>query len=437
MKEQDRLLASFKRARTRQTQPLSAKAIQQQLDDDMLLLQYALDQKRSHLWAVTGTNITHYYLPGRAEIEKSANELQQALIDNEPRRSKESDIEALARRRSAPARFQQHAFELSRLILNDVAPQLGNKRLVIVADGSLHYIPFEALPLPAVIVTAQHATSNSQHPLLLLNNEIVYQPSASALAMLRTRPVVVSNRVAVLADPVFNKEDSNGTRGVISRKAKGSSDSVDASKAKLRRSLRDIGDIGTGEYTLQRLEFSLKEANAITRVAPRGSMKAVGFKASRALAMSPLLKQFGYVHFATHGLLNGINPELSGIVLSMVNERGQPEDGYLTLRDIYRLDLPTHLVVVSACETGVGKRVPGEGLIGITRGFMNAGAQSVVVSLWRVDDEATAELMERFYTHMFKRALSPAAALRQAKLDMKDQHHPYQWAGFVLQGDWK
>ena len=166
-----------------------------------------------------------------------------------------------------------------------------------------------------------------------------------------------------------------------------------------------------------------------------------GFKANRAAATDPNLKHFGIVHFATHGILNDKHPELSGIVLSMINERGQPDDGYLTLRDIYNLDLPVSLVVISACNTGIGQSVRGEGLIGLTRGFMYAGAQSVVVSLWRVDDQATAELMRHFYTQVNINKLSPAAALRRAKLEMMEGHErwraPYYWAGFVLQGDWK
>jgi CHAT domain-containing protein len=432
--EQDRLLARFKRIAARQAQPLSPLEIQQLLDDDMLLLQYSLDEKRSHLWAVTRTNIEHYDLPGSAKIETTAKQLRQALKDGgEPRREGESDEDARTRRQSAPARYRESATELSNLILKGVAPRLEDKRLLIVADGKLLYIPFEVLPLPESVAQAQHASAASRRPLLLESNEIIYQPSASALAMLRrNRRSVTSQKVAVLADPVFNSEDSNDTR------KKPGSPSVRIAKAKLTRSLRDIGDIGNGDGTLQRLEFSLKEANEIAKVAPPGSRKYVGYKASRALVTSALLKQFGFIHFATHGLLNDKNPELSGIVLSMVNERGEPEDGYLTLRDIYKLDLPVHLVVVSACETGAGMSVRGEGLIGLTRGFLNAGAKSVVVSLWRVEDEATAELMQRFYTHMFgKNKLSPATALRQAKLEMKDQYRPYQWAGFVLQGDWK
>ena len=167
-------------------------------------------------------------------------------------------------------------------------------------------------------------------------------------------------------------------------------------------------------------------------------MKAVGFKANRATVTSPLLKKFNIVHFATHGVVNDKVPELSGIVLSMMNERGEQEDGFLTLRDIYMLDLPVQLVVLSACQTGIGQEVRGEGLIGLTRGFMYAGAQSVVVSLWQVGDQATAELMKRFYIHMLGRnKLSPAAALRRAKMDMQERYAPFYWAGFILQGDWK
>jgi len=439
IRDQDELLVRARRADptsalSRQAHPLASKEIQQLLDDDTVLLQYSLDEKRSHLWQVTRGEINYFPLAGQGEIETAANQLRRALVDLEPQRQNEVDPEQTRKRRQAArANYGQSAANLSRLILNDVAPQLGNKRLVIVADGALQSIPFEALPLPDSVVTLGHHTANTaQRPLLLASNEIVYQPSASTLAMLRRIPRPSTRKtVAVLADPVFN----NNQRG----RGSDIKQPVHPAKEKLTRSLRDIGDSGNGDFSLQRLEFSRQEAKAITAVAPRGtSMIAVGFEANRALATSPILKQFSIVHFATHGILNDKNPELSGLVLSMFNKRGQPQDGYLTLRDIYNLDLPVHLVVVSACETGVGRPVRGEGLIALTRGFMNAGAQSIVVSLWRVEDEETAELMKRFYTHLFsKDKPSPAAALRQAKLEMKDNYHPYHWAGFVLQGDWK
>jgi CHAT domain-containing protein len=167
---------------------------------------------------------------------------------------------------------------------------------------------------------------------------------------------------------------------------------------------------------------------------------ALGFQANRESATSPELGEYRVVHFATHGLLNSEHPELSGIILSMVDEKGQPQDGFLRLHDIYNLELPVELVVLSACNSGLGKQVRGEGLVGIVRGFMYAGAERVMASLWKVDDEATGELMKRFYQHMFAGDMSPAAALRQAQIEMwreRTWRFPFYWAAFVLQGEWQ
>lgn len=167
--------------------------------------------------------------------------------------------------------------------------------------------------------------------------------------------------------------------------------------------------------------------------------EAVDFAASRATVIGSPLDQYSIVHFATHAVLNENHPESSGIVLSMVNQAGRPQPGFLRIDDIYNLRLPVNLVVLSACKSALGKDVRGEGLIGLTRGFMYAGARGVVASLWKVDDEATAELMKRFYGGMFKQGLTPAAALRQAQLEMwqsKRWHSPYYWAAFVIQGQY-
>jgi CHAT domain-containing protein len=168
--------------------------------------------------------------------------------------------------------------------------------------------------------------------------------------------------------------------------------------------------------------------------------QALDFAASRQTATSPELSQYRYVHFATHGLLDSTHPELSGIVLSMIDEKGNPQDGFLRAHEIFNLKLPAELVVLSACETGLGKEVRGEGLVGLTRGFMYAGAPRVVVSLWSVNDQATAELMARFYRSMLKDNLPPAAALRAAQISvMSDQRwqSPFYWAAFTLQGEWR
>jgi CHAT domain-containing protein len=146
------------------------------------------------------------------------------------------------------------------------------------------------------------------------------------------------------------------------------------------------------------------------------------------------------VHFATHALINHQHPELSGIVLSQVDEKGQPRDGFLRLHEIYNLRLAAELVVLSACETALGKEVKGEGMIGLTRGFMYAGAPRVAASLWRTDDRAAAELMKRFYQRMLGERMTAASALRAAQVSMLQEKRwetPYYWAAFTLQGEWK
>ena len=195
------------------------------------------------------------------------------------------------------------------------------------------------------------------------------------------------------------------------------------------------------EGRLRRLPFTRQEAIAIrAAVRPEGVMDALDFQASRSRAMSPELADYRIVHMATHGILNAAHPELSGLVFSLVDERGAPQNGFLGLEDIYNLNLPVDLVVLSACVTGLGREVTGEGVIGLTRGFMHAGATRVVASLWNVDDWATAELMDRFYKGMRQRGLAPAAALRRAQLEMRQQGRwasPYYWAAFAIHGDWK
>jgi CHAT domain-containing protein len=169
-------------------------------------------------------------------------------------------------------------------------------------------------------------------------------------------------------------------------------------------------------------------------------MQALDFKASRGAMMSSTLAQYRIVHLATHGILNSKHPELSGLVLSLVDEQGTPQNGFLGLQDIYNLNLPAELVVLSACETGLGKNVHGEGLIGLTRGFMYAGAKRVVASLWKIDDLATAELMAQFYKDMEQQGMRPAAALRSAQIYMWKQKRwqsPYYWAAFQIHGEWK
>jgi CHAT domain-containing protein len=261
---------------------------------------------------------------------------------------------------------------------------------------------------------------------LLTRHEIVDAPSASAVAWQRrqARRTAVAGDVAVLADPVFAPDDPRVTPGAGTRSAAGSG----------------LRSAPSPAASFLRLPWTRREAEAIAAVVPAGlSLLALDFRASRATALSPDLAGYRIVHFATHGIIDSRTPALSGLMLSRVGERGEPLDGFLGLRDIYNLRLGADLVVLSGCETALGKEVRGEGLVGLTQGFLYAGARQVVASLWRIEDRATAELMSRFYRGLLIEGRPPAAALRLAQLAIREDRRwrsPYYWSGFVLQGEW-
>jgi tetratricopeptide (TPR) repeat protein len=431
-----------------QPQPLSLAEIQQQvLDPDTLLLEYFLGADASYLFVVSQTSISSHRLPKRAEVEAATRRVRELLTAPQPQRG-DTWAKYQARIKEARANYWPQAAELSRMLLGPAAPQLGGKRLLIVADGALQYLPFGALPAPETGRQRDGETrrqgergtrrrgekGNPQSPirnLLIAEHEIVYLPSASTLGVLRRELAgrkPAAKTVAVLADPVFDKDDARVK----------SSDIAQAGQEAPPDLTRAINDV-RGE--LKRLLLTRDEAEAILSVAPgTDGFGALDFRANRATVTSDELSRYRIVHFATHGLLNSEHPELSGVVLSLVDERGQPQDGFLRLHEIFNLRLPAELVVLSACQTGLGKEVKGEGLVGLTRGFMYAGAARVVASLWQVDDAATAELMKRFYRRMLKDGMRPAAALRAAQIEMwrrPQWQSPYYWCGFVLQGEWK
>jgi CHAT domain-containing protein len=246
----------------------------------------------------------------------------------------------------------------------------------------------------------------------------------------------VLGTVAVLADPVFEEDDPRLRQAA---EAAGAT-LLQTGAASPAEEDADASLVTTGR-SFPRLLASRDEARAIVAAAPPGTaLQALGFTANRATALSPQLGRYRIVHFATHGVIDSRHPELTYLVLSLVDERGQKQDGLLLLGDIYNLNLPVEMVVLSACNTGLGRDVRGEGLVGLTRGFMYAGASSVVASLWTIDDEATAELMRLFYSRMLVDGLPRAAALREAQLGMWKQKRwraPYYWAAFVLQGDYR
>ncbi|MGH9751836.1 MAG: CHAT domain-containing tetratricopeptide repeat protein [Blastocatellia bacterium] len=413
-----------------QPQPLNLAEIQQQaLDPDTLLLEYSLGDNASYLFVVSQTSIASYQLPKRAEIEAATRRAHELLTAPQPRPG-ETAAERQARVKEARANYWPQAAVLSQMLLGPAASQLGAKRLLIVADGVLQYVPFGALPSP--VRNPQSATRNPQsYTPLIVEHEIVHLPSASALAVLRRELAgrqPAAKAVAVLADPVFSVDDARVKLGNKAQAGKETPSDLTRAVSAVRVELR-------------RLLMTRDEAEAILSVTPRNvGFAALDFRANRATAASSELSSYRIVHFATHGLLNSEHPELSGLVLSLVDEQGRPQDGFLRMHEIFNLRLPAELVVLSACQTGLGKEIKGEGLVGLTRGFMYAGAARVVASLWEVNDAATAELMKRFYRRMLQDGMRPAAALRAAQIEMwkKPQwQSPFYWGAFVLQGEWK
>jgi CHAT domain-containing protein len=413
-----------------QPAPLDLTQIQKQvLDPDTLLLEYALGDEKGFVWAVTPDSVQSFELPSREIVEKAARRFYDLATERGKIVPGETLVQRKKRLDDAEAAYPQAAAELSKMLLTPVAGELKQKRLVIVGEGVLQYVPFAALPLPSI----DTSPDNSATP-LIVRHEIVSLPSASVLAVLRNdtenrKPA--GKNVAVLADPVFSANDPRLTFG--------KSQSAHAEDSALADAQRSASESGLGDLT--RLHFSRQEADEITRLAgDKRNFKALDFAASRSVVTNDKLSDYRIVHFATHGLINNHHPDLSGIVLSLVDEQGRPQNGFLRLYDIYNLKLNADLVVLSACQTALGKDIKGEGLVGLTRGFMYAGAPRVVASYWRIDDRATADIMKRFYSAMLKDGMRPAAALRAAQVSMlqdKRWQSSHYWAAFTVQGEWK
>ncbi len=403
-----------------QPAPLGLAEIQTAVtDDETLLLEYSLGEERSYLWAVTKNSFSSYELPSRAVIEAAARRCYELLTARNQYVKFETADEKRERVRKADAEYPNAAAALSDMLLGPVAAQLGGKRLLVVPDGALEYLPFAALTVPG-------ASRSAGFVPLMVQYEVTSIPSASTLAVLRQElkgRAPAEKVVAVFADPVFDKSDER-VNGNVSRVAGG------------HHGAPAVDEV----VALQRLPYTRQEADAILALAPSAGRKAaLGFEANRNAAMSEDLIKYRIIHFATHSILDSTHPELSGIALSMLDRQARPQNGFLRANEIFNLRLGAELVVLSGCRTGLGKQVKGEGVYGMTRGFMYAGSKRVLVSLWDVQDQATARLMSDFYRGLLgPKRPSSAAALRAAQIAIWREGRwsaPYYWAGFVLQGE--
>ena len=345
------------------------------LDERTALIEYFLGEEKSYVWAVTLDGLVAAELPAREKIETRVRAIYELLRARNITQEGESLNARVKRSAAANSRLVRESEALGTMLLGPIASHIRGRRLMIVADGAMLYLPFN------IFSEAKQS-------------EIVYVPSASAAIAINSTPFRAS-RIAVLADPAYGG-------------------------------------------ALPRLPFAAQEARSIAALAPRGVVvEAIRTDANRAAAASPRFTQASILHIAAHTVIDNKRPELSSIVLALVDGQGKTQDGYLRMLDVYNTKLSAGLVVLSACETAIGQEIRGEGLLGLTRGFFYAGAPRVLATLWKVDDRATAEMMKHFYTALLKRKLTPSAALQAAQRQMRADPRwtqPYYWAAFTLQG---
>jgi CHAT domain-containing protein len=395
------------------------------LDQDTVLLRFWVHDYHAIAWVLTDGALASYRLPAKTDLEGLSRKLLTLLTARNRVVPGETSEQRMKRVRRSDAEYERTASALAAALFGPAREHLNRKRLLISADGWLQFVPFAALPDPR---------SRSFRP-LVMDHEVVNLPSALALVEMRkhygarTPP---ERLLAVVADPVFGSEDPrllNRTGAQFRPKP--------PEGEFLARVTRSVGIKGE----LPRLPFSRREALGVAETAGSASVTTLlGFEATRDGVLAGVFDRHRIVHIATHAFVNPHEPDLSGLVLSLRDSRGNPQRGYIRLQDIYKLKVAADLVVLSACRTAAGQALTNQGVVGLTTGLLYAGAPRVVASLWNVEDEATAELMKAFYAELLRgQGQSPAAALRAAQLTVASQARwsaPYFWAPFDFYGDW-
>jgi CHAT domain-containing protein/tetratricopeptide (TPR) repeat protein len=365
-----------------------------------VVVEYALTDHGGYAWVIDRSSHAWYELPDRAAIARQVAALHRTM--GAASQDAGAGFQPRDTLRSADD-FETAAAALSTTLLAPLWPAVRDAtRLSIVVDGVLQAVPFGALPVPGSSAPLSTRASVLQLP------SVSVGAALAARAASRTAP---ARRIAVFADPVFTAAD---TRLGPSRHANDPS-----------------------ALTLPRLRFSGVEAQTIASAAPGLTRIWSDFDATRHQVVAADLSEFGVLHFATHARLDDSRPQLSAVELSSVDRDGRSLDGSVRVVDVANLSLNARLVVLSGCRTALGRPVDGEGLIGLAREFLNAGAGAVLASVWDVDDRATAAFMAHFYREVFEKHQSLDAALRVAQTRMRADArwlHPADWAGWVLIG---
>ena len=413
--EHDQLIQNIRRLNPSYEQVIEPTAwnlrkIQEQVvaDDQTVMLEFSLGSEKSYLWAVTRSEIKSYELPNEGTIDPLARRVHK-LLSTPPLNNADNELSGAVQ-------------DLARMVLWPAREHLNKQRIIVVPDGVLNFIPFQILPSP------------SSDKLLVDDAEIINAPSASIFGDLQEEArdrQPPPNLLAAFGDPVFAADyqpNADKSEQVIAT-------------AQLRSALRD-NDLNNETFdpsALTRLFHAKRELDSLGEVAGQKALIVREYDATRDRFLHTDLTQFAILHLVTHGYFNPKHPQNSGFVLSDIDRDQRHMQGFIGLREIYELRAPVLLVVLSACQTALGENVRGEGLMGMTRGFMHAGASSVVASLWEVDDRATAELMKLFYSNMLKRGMKTGEALRAAQNSIRQRpewRSPHYWAAFTLQGEY-
>jgi CHAT domain-containing protein len=440
--------ASPRYASLTSNKPMTLAEVQQGvLDDQTVLVEYALQAEDSYLFAVSKSAVSLYKLPGRATVDKLATDLRAQLIPSKLQRRIVGIDVAEANRglgiaSSAPAEtaaFVAASNALYKVVLEPAAAMIGEKRLMVVADGALNYVPFE------VLLKTPDAGDFAALGYLVKSNEIIYAPSASVVGAIKQQRANTSGRgILVIADPVFNSNDTRAKKGTAA-----AATDAEVRGLGIQSALADVdGTTPTSANAtmeglpLARLNGTRVEAEQISKLAKTSGGQAdvwLDLDASEENLGTRDISKYRIIHVATHGLLNAERPQFTGVVLSLVGNKTR--DGFVRTDEVFNLHLGSPLVMLSACETGLGKEKRGEGVMGLTRAFMYAGAPTVGVSLWSVADKSTADLMTDFYQRLLSASAgtTTSGSLRGAQLAMisgKKYSAPFYWAPFVLVGDW-
>ena len=427
--------------------PLTLAEVQQNvLDDQTVLFEYALQTDDSYLFVASKSAVNLFKLPPRSNVDKLAMDLRAQLIPSKLQRrlvgidvaeaNRGLGIAATAPEDVAP--FIAASNALYKVILEPAAGMIGEKRLMVVADGALNYVPFEVL-----LKTADSGDFSSLG-YLIKTNEVIYAPSASVVGAIKQQRTKNDSRaMLIIADPVFNSNDARAQK-----KTAAAASDAEVRGLGIQSAVTDVGGSAPAPNAqmeglpLMRLNGTRTEADQISKLAKTSGGQAdvwLDLDANEDNLDARDISKYRVIHVATHGLLNAERPQFTGVVLSLVGNK--THDGFVRTDEVFNLRLGSPLVMLSACETGLGKEKRGEGVMGLTRAFMYAGAPTVGVSLWSVADKSTADLMTDFYRRLFSstQGTTSSGALRGAQLAMisgKKYSAPFFWAPFVLVGDW-